>query len=127
MQRYVLDPRQVEGEISHAMREMQGTRYQLLTGDMSISSKSIIDDLDADTLLIEYFCVENEILVFLLDADGLRICDSFPSSIREIKQSMQVLDVLLTEISGMDSEYIEMMVKPVTRRQLTWLYLLALP
>jgi tetratricopeptide (TPR) repeat protein len=116
----------VEAQIRRVLRRLQGKRGYLLVeardGEDERSWQAAVDHLGPDTLLIEYFCVEGEILAFLASADGLEVCRAFPYSLREIERSLGALNLALRGLGDLDPEYVQEVLNPLARRHLIWLH-----
>ena len=69
---------QIEGQIKQVLRQLQGSRYLSLAPEAQPSWQAISPYLEPDTLVIEYFCLGDEILAFLVTSAGLGLCRSFP-------------------------------------------------
>jgi tetratricopeptide (TPR) repeat protein len=114
--------RQVESQLSQVWRQLQGHEYGSLAGDEARSWRAVGSRLQEGALLLEYFCIGDEILAFLLDADGLRVHQDFPYSLREVRRSLGALELALKGIGGLDPAYVNEVLAPLAQRHLAWLY-----
>jgi tetratricopeptide (TPR) repeat protein len=114
--------RQVEASFSQALRHIQGHRLAFLTLEASIPWEAVARWLGPDDLLVEYFCLGDDLLAFLIDIQGLRVVKNFPYSLREIRRSAGVLDLALKRLRGLSPTYIQEVLEPLARRHLRWLY-----
>jgi CHAT domain-containing protein/tetratricopeptide (TPR) repeat protein len=114
--------RRVETRLHHALRKLQGHKYSSLIEDRECSLQEVGRWLGEDALLIEYFCIEDEILAFLVSAGGMEVCRDFPYSLREVRRSWGALNLALKGIGGLDPEYVSQVLNPLAQRHLTWLH-----
>lgn len=114
--------RQVERELTQAVRQIQGQRLASLTGAAAFSWEVAAASLQADELLVEYFCLGDHLLAFLVDRRGLRLVRDFPYSLREIRRSAGVLALALKRLRGLNAAYVHEVLEPLAHRHLAWLY-----
>lgn len=114
--------RRVEAQLSQVLRQLQGQRYSTLSEDEGRAWKAVEHHLEPDVLLIVYFGIGDKILAFLLNTDGLAVCQDFPYSLREVRRSLSVLDLALKGTSGLDPGYIRTVLGPLAQRHLHWLH-----
>jgi CHAT domain-containing protein len=113
---------QVEAQFNQTLRQIQGHRLASLTRETNISWEATADLLVKDDLLIEYFCLDDKLVAFLIDAQGLRVVQEFPYSLREIRRSASVLNLALKRLRGLEPTYIQEVLGPLAQRHLSWLF-----
>jgi tetratricopeptide (TPR) repeat protein len=116
--------RRVEAQIRQVLRQLQRHPLYALTRDDAVGTswQVVRGYLEQDALLIEYFCIDDEILAFLISADGLKVCRTFPYSLREVERSLGALNLTFRGLADLEADYVQEVLNPLARRHLTWLY-----
>jgi tetratricopeptide (TPR) repeat protein len=113
----------VEAQINHVVRQIQGTAE--VSGDDDKEAHAwtkVRDGLEADTVLVEYFCLGDEILAFVLPGDRpLTVCRDFAYSLREVRRSLRALNLSLKGLHSLDPAYVRDVLTPLALRHLAWL------
>lgn len=113
---------QVEAQISAISQRLQANESTFLNNTILPKISALKEILEVNALLIEYYCIGDKIIAFLLSGDGLQVYQEFPASILEVKRSLNILDLALKDIGGLGCAYTEKVLKPLAQRQLHWLY-----
>jgi tetratricopeptide (TPR) repeat protein len=114
--------RQLEQQINQALREVQGRRYRLLSGEVDFPIGTVATFLDSDTLLVEYFCLGERIIAFTLSQAGLGVPQDIQVPLPEVKRSIGILNLSMRGLAGLGEGYVERFLNPLTKRHLTWLH-----
>ncbi len=112
----------VEREIIQVLRQIQTSRCGALFGDNGRFWRNAQEGLAKDAALIEYFCMGDRVLAFVLTQQGVQACEELPYSLREIKRSLGALELALKGACGLAAEYVDSVLKPMAQRHLSWLY-----
>jgi hypothetical protein len=113
---------QVEAQMRQTLRQLQGRPVYSLVEGKDLSWQEIGRYLAQDTLLIEYFCIGDEVLAFLIGPGGLDVRREFPCSLREVRRSLRALDLALKGVGDLDPAYVREVLGDLARRHLAWLY-----
>jgi tetratricopeptide (TPR) repeat protein len=114
--------RDLEGQINQALREVQGRRYRLLSGEVDLPVETLTASLDSDTLLVEYFCLGDHIVAFTLSRAGLQVCQDIQVPLLEVKRSIGILNLSMRGLAGLGDGYVKKFLNPLTKRHLNWLH-----
>jgi len=116
--------RRIETATREAWWEVQMMSQTSETSEVSQTSEvwPLQSTIPSDTLLVEYFTFDQQVIAFLVGRAELRVIADFPCTPREIERALAVLDLTLKGIAGLAPEYVTEVLEPAGREHLGWFY-----
>lgn len=118
----------IEVELNQLWRQLQGHRVQSLSAEAKHAWKILNQEIESETILVEYFFIEDEMMAFLLTSENnskelsVQVIQSFPYSRQEIERSLRTVELALKKVSALSLKYINKILTPLALRHLNWLY-----